>query len=139
MIGHRIHAEEDWNRARRSSRHEATAVQRTGRLRFFGKAIKSELGGARKSLFKTDRPRYVRLAVDKAAINSAIYEHPEFAAFITSRNDHFGPWRQKSVKTLRKLQSGCHPKQVITALCGVLHDVAEVERIFLIVKAQKEY
>ena len=28
----------------------------------------------------------------------------------------FRQWRQKSAKTLRKLQAGCHPKQVITAL-----------------------
>ena len=74
----------------------------------------------RKSLFKTDRLGYVKLAVDKAAIKSAIYEHPEFTAFITSMNEHFGQWRQKSAKALRKLQSGCHPKQVITALAEEL-------------------
>ncbi|MCY2994653.1 MAG: type I restriction-modification system subunit M [Planctomycetota bacterium] len=74
----------------------------------------------RKSLFKTDRPGYLKLAVDKAAIKSAIYEHPEFTAFISSMNEHFGQWRQKSAKSLRKLQSGCHPKQVITALAEEL-------------------
>ena len=36
----------------------------------------------RKSLFTPKRPGFVDLAVEKSAIKSAIYEHPEFAAFI---------------------------------------------------------
>ena len=70
----------------------------------------------RQVLFKANRPGYVDLAVDKAAIKSTIYGHPEFAAFITSMNAHFAAWRKKSAKTLRQLQVGCHPKQVIAAL-----------------------
>ncbi|MFZ5861742.1 MAG: type I restriction-modification system subunit M [Nitrospirota bacterium] len=66
-------------------------------------------------LFKANRPGYVDLAVDKAAIKSTIYEHPEFAAFIASMNAHFEVWRQKSAKTLRQLKAGCHPKEVMTA------------------------
>ena len=34
-------------------------------------------------LFKANRPGYVDLAVEKAAIKSTIYGHPEFAAFIS--------------------------------------------------------
>ena len=70
----------------------------------------------RQVLFKANRPGYVDLAVDKAAIKSTIYGHPEFATFITGMNAHFAAWREKSAKTLRQLEAGCHPKQVIAAL-----------------------
>ncbi len=70
----------------------------------------------RQVLFKANRPDYLDLAVDKSAIKTTIYEHPEFAAFMTSMNAHFAAWRQKTARTLRQLRAGCHPKQVIAAL-----------------------
>jgi type I restriction enzyme M protein len=70
----------------------------------------------RHSLFKDGRPGYVDLAVEKSAIKPAIYEHPEFAAFIQGMNTHFAAWRQTSAATLRALQIGCHPKEIIAAL-----------------------
>ena len=70
----------------------------------------------RQTLFKENRPGYLDLAVEKAAIKPAIYEHPEFAAFITGMNAHFAAWREKSAKTLKALQIECHPKEVIVAL-----------------------
>lgn len=70
----------------------------------------------RKALFKTCRTGYLNLAVDKAAIKSTIYEYPEFACFITSMNEHFAAWRQKTAKKLRQLKADCHPKEVIAAL-----------------------
>ncbi len=70
----------------------------------------------RRALFKPNRPGYLDLAVDKSAIKSAIYEHPEFTAFIAGMNAHFAAWRKKTAKTLRQLQAGCHPKQVIAEL-----------------------
>lgn len=70
----------------------------------------------RDSLFKNNRPGYLDLAVEKSAIKSAIYDHPEFAAFVTSMNQHFAMWRQKTVKTLTALEPGCHPKEVIAQL-----------------------
>ncbi len=54
--------------------------------------------------------------MDKSAIKPTIYEHPEFAAFIAGMNAHFSAWRQKSATSLRQLQPGCHPKDVIVAL-----------------------
>jgi type I restriction enzyme M protein len=72
--------------------------------------------GLRKTLFKKGRAGYVELAVDKAAIKSAIYEHPEFAAFIREMNGHFEVWRKLSAKTLKALTAGCHPKWVIAEL-----------------------
>ena len=70
----------------------------------------------RRALFHEIRPAYLRLAVDKAAIKSTITGHPEFAAFIAGMNDHFAAWRKKSAATLRQLQAGCHPKDVIADL-----------------------
>jgi type I restriction enzyme M protein len=54
--------------------------------------------------------------VDKAAIKSTIYEHPEFAAFINQMNAHFATWRKKSAATLKEVEAGCHPKEVIASL-----------------------
>jgi type I restriction enzyme M protein len=70
----------------------------------------------RQVLFKANRPGYLDLAVDKAAIKTTIYEHPEFASFIARMNAVFAEWRQKSAGTLRRLEAGCHPKEVIAAL-----------------------
>ncbi|MGD9851202.1 MAG: type I restriction-modification system subunit M [Nitrospirales bacterium] len=70
----------------------------------------------RQSLFKENRPGYLDLLVDKSAIKPAIYQHPEFATFVAGMNTHFAAWRKKSAKTLKELQAGCHPKEVIVAL-----------------------
>ena len=63
-----------------------------------------------------ERAGYLALAVGKSAIKPTIYEHPEFAGFIKRKNAMFAEWRQNSTKTLKTLQTGCHPKQVIDAL-----------------------
>lgn len=68
------------------------------------------------TLFKEGRPGYVNLAVQKSAIKSAIYEHPEFTTFIAGMNANFAAWRQTSVETLKALRAGCHPKEVIATL-----------------------
>ena len=70
----------------------------------------------RQMLFKGNRSGYLDLAVEKSATKSRIYEHPEFAAFISKMNTHFETWQQKTAKTLRQLKTGCHPKEVIGAL-----------------------
>ena len=70
----------------------------------------------RRSLFKETRPGYLDLGVEKSAIKSAIYEHPEFTTFIGGMNAHFAVWRQASAPTLKALEAGCHPKEVIAAL-----------------------
>ena len=60
------------------------------------------------------------------AIKPTIYEHPEFAAFITGMNAHFAIWRDKTAKTLKALQPGCHPKEVIARLSeGLLAHYAD--------------
>jgi len=72
--------------------------------------------GLRDALFRGLRPGYVDLAVQKSAIKSSIYEHPEFSTFINSMSAHFASWREKNTATLKTLEVGCHPKQVITEL-----------------------
>ena len=68
------------------------------------------------TLFKPNRPGYLDLAVEKGAIKPAIYEHPEFAAFITGMNTHFAAWRDKAAKALKALKVAIHPKEVIASL-----------------------
>lgn len=70
----------------------------------------------RETLFKEKRSGYLELAVDKAAIKSAIYEHPEFAAFTAGMNAHFAAWRTTTSAMLRQLEPGCHPKEIIDEL-----------------------
>ncbi|SNB45221.1 type I restriction-modification system subunit M [Geobacter sp. DSM 9736] len=70
----------------------------------------------RQTLFSNNRPGYFDLAVEKAAIKPAIYGHPEFAAFIDHMNALFAEWRDRSAMSLRELQAGCHPKEVIAGL-----------------------
>ncbi len=72
------------------------------------------------ALFTEDRAGYLELAVAKSAIKSAIHEHPEFAAFMAGMNAHFNAWRKTSAVTLKALQAGSHPKEVIPALAETL-------------------
>jgi type I restriction enzyme M protein len=68
------------------------------------------------TLFKANRSGYLDLAVEKSAIKSTIYEHPEFAAFIATMNAHFATWKDKTAKSLRALKPGFHPKELIATL-----------------------
>jgi len=68
------------------------------------------------ALFKANRAGYFDLAVEKSAIRTSIYGHHEFAAFIAKMNAHFAVWREKQAKALRRLRSGCHPKEIIVAV-----------------------
>jgi type I restriction enzyme M protein len=70
----------------------------------------------RTALFKANRPGYLDLTVEKPAIKSTIYEHPEFTDFIAGMNAHFAVWRDRSAKTLKALQPGFHPKEFIALL-----------------------
>jgi type I restriction enzyme M protein len=76
--------------------------------------------GLRQSLFRPNRPGYLDLAVEKPAIRSTIYEHPEFAAFIAGMNEHFAAWHDRTAAALKELGRGCHPKQVIAGVAEFL-------------------
>jgi type I restriction enzyme M protein len=67
----------------------------------------------RHTLFKDRAPGYLDVAIDKASIKPAIYEHPEFNAFISGMNQHFATWRKTIAVKLKALKAGCHPKEVI--------------------------
>jgi type I restriction enzyme M protein len=70
----------------------------------------------RPALFKEVRRGYVGLAVEKSAIKATIFGHAEFTSFVAAVNSHFAVWRQANVATLKALQVGCHPKEVIVTL-----------------------
>ena len=70
----------------------------------------------RQTLFKENRPGYLDLAVEKSAIKPIIYEHPEFVDLIVRMSAVFAKWRKRSAATLKGLQAGCHPNEVIAAL-----------------------
>jgi type I restriction enzyme M protein len=70
----------------------------------------------RQKLFKYNRPGYLNLAVEKAAIKPAIYQHPEFVAFIKSMNSLFAKWGKRTAATLKALKPGFHPKELIAKL-----------------------
>ena len=74
----------------------------------------------RHSLFKKRRRGYLDLSVKKSAIRSAIYDHPEFAAFVAGMNAHFTAWRKKRAAKLKALEPGCHPKEIIKELAESL-------------------
>jgi type I restriction enzyme M protein len=78
--------------------------------------------GLQQTLLRPCRPGYFALAVEKSVIKTTIYEHSEFAVFISSMNAHFAIWRTRSAVTLKGLEAVCHPNVVIAALADDLLD-----------------
>jgi type I restriction enzyme M protein len=76
----------------------------------------SVLSGLKSALFHPLCDNYAQLSILHAQLKQAIYAHPEFVAFTARMNAHFAAWRQKSTTTLKALQAGFHPKEVITTL-----------------------
>jgi type I restriction enzyme M protein len=70
----------------------------------------------RSTLFSPLRPGYLNLIPEKAEIKTTIYSSPEFQAFIGNMNSHFKLWRDKAIGSLKGLQAGCKPKEVIVNL-----------------------
>jgi type I restriction enzyme M protein len=68
------------------------------------------------SLMRALRPDYFELAVPASKIKETIYAHPEFASFMANMNGHFEKWKRKSAASLRGLEAGSHPREVISAL-----------------------
>lgn len=69
--------------------------------------------GLKFALFSEARPGYLDLTVEKLAIKSTIFEHPEFAQFVAQMGAHFDVWRDKNAEALKALTPGAHPKDVI--------------------------
>ena len=72
--------------------------------------------GLRDVLFKDNRPGFVDLAVEKAAIRSTINEHPEFIAFTDSMKKHSQDWKKKQSRELKRLTAGIKPKTIISQI-----------------------
>ncbi|MGE0099628.1 MAG: N-6 DNA methylase [Hydrogenophaga sp.] len=70
----------------------------------------------RATLFKPLRPGYLALAVDKAAIQTSIHQHPEFVAYTARMAAHFDAWRSRTSQRLKKLKPGFKPKALIVEL-----------------------
>jgi type I restriction enzyme M protein len=67
-------------------------------------------------LFKPNRAGYVDLTVEKSAIKTSIYAHPQFTRFLAGMNAHFDSWRARWVPKLKALQPGFHPKALIVEI-----------------------
>lgn len=72
--------------------------------------------GLRGALFNDNRPGFVDLAVEKAAIRSTINEHPEFIAFTDSMKKHSQQWEKKQSSELKRLTTGIKPKTIISQI-----------------------
>jgi type I restriction enzyme M protein len=70
----------------------------------------------RQGLFKEVRPGYYGLLVNKSALNSTIYGHPEFLSYIKNMETLFASWRQPISEQLNGLKQGCNPKAIIASL-----------------------
>lgn len=70
----------------------------------------------RATLFAPLRPGYLALAVDKAAIQTSIHQHPEFVAYTQRMAAHFDAWRSRTSLRLKKLKPGFKPKALIVEL-----------------------
>lgn len=70
----------------------------------------------RTALFKDNRPGYCDLIVEAGQLKSTIHGHPQFAAFIAGLESHFATWRTTSAASLKALEVGCLPKEIIQGL-----------------------
>lgn len=69
--------------------------------------------GLRDALFQPNRPGYLNLVVDTANIKTAIFDHPEFVTFTTQMDALFDAWKNRASTTLKALEPGFQPKEMI--------------------------
>jgi type I restriction enzyme M protein len=65
---------------------------------------------------KSQRANYSRLLVEKDEIRQTIFQHPEFIGYAQKMAAVFAQWKQTSTQTLKNLQAGLKPKEVIAEL-----------------------
>ena len=65
---------------------------------------------------KSTRTNYSHLKVGKADIKQTIFQHPEFLAYSKKMEAVFAKWKKASTQTLKSLQAGFKPKEVIAEL-----------------------
>lgn len=73
----------------------------------------------RKELFDPhERLGYSRQKIDKSEIKSTIFAHPEFRSYSQTVFEVFESWKSKTIPTLKGMDLGVKPKQLI-------HEIAE--------------
>jgi type I restriction enzyme M protein len=72
--------------------------------------------GLRSGLFRELRPGYFELAVPASEVKATIFTHPEFSFLLAGMGTHFETWKEKSAATLRELEAGFRPRDLISAL-----------------------
>ena len=65
---------------------------------------------------KSRRAKYARLLVEKEEVKQTIFQHPEFTGYTQKMATVFAQWKHASTKTLKALQAGFKPKEVIVEL-----------------------
>ena len=78
------------------------------------------LPGVRAALFAPLRPGYLRLSLPLTEVKPAIFDHPEFTAFIRTVTDRFVDWRAGVLPELNAFTRDSHPKQLIATLAESL-------------------
>lgn len=68
------------------------------------------------TLFQPLRAGYMSLTVPATSVKQAIYEHPEFTAFMQRMANHFALWRAEVADKLKHLDPKFQPKQLISEL-----------------------
>jgi len=71
-----------------------------------------------RTLARVPGPGYVALACETTALKDTVRGNAEFTTFVEGTQQHFATWRHASAASLRQLEPGCHPKEVI-------HDLSE--------------
>ena len=68
------------------------------------------------------RPGYSQLNIDKSAIKSTIFGHPEFTKYTKKVFEVFVAWKEKSIPSLKKIKVGVKPKKLIHEISEELLD-----------------
>jgi type I restriction enzyme M protein len=69
---------------------------------------------------KTDNSNYSQLTLANSEVKNTIFTHPEFLAFTNDLNTVFNQWKNQTTETLKNLEAGCKPKQVIQNISEAL-------------------
>jgi type I restriction enzyme M protein len=69
---------------------------------------------------KTDNSNYSQLSVANSEVKNAIFSHPEFLKFTNDLDTVFNKWKNQTTETLKNLDAGCKPKQVIQSISEAL-------------------
>ncbi len=73
----------------------------------------------RNELFEPhQRPGFSQQTIDKTAIKSTIFAHPEFTSYSQKVFEVFESWKHKTIPTLKNMDLGVKPKKLI-------HDISE--------------